>query len=81
MPTIDLKQWLRERGMDFDWAKQTAEHLKESYPHLYVVLQKHADVLGQLEAMALIHDVQQKKFPPEPEFHMKVEVKLAQDSV
>jgi hypothetical protein len=81
MPIIDLKQWLRERGIEFEHAKKLAEQLKIAYPHLYLVLQQNQDVLGQLEAMALIHDIQQKKFPPEVEFHMKVETKLLDASV
>jgi hypothetical protein len=62
---IDLKKWLEERGVPFDWAQGVASCIKERYPVLSEALKAHRDVRCELEAIVLIRDTMTRQFPPE----------------
>ena len=66
MAETSPKEWLEGRGVDFNWARKTAEQIKTRYPRVHMVFKNHREVEVELEFMVLIHDVMNRKFPTQP---------------
>ena len=62
--TLDLKDWLRVRNVDPEWAVKLADMLKLHYPSLVTAVKAHKDVIGELELVKLVSDVLDGRFPP-----------------
>jgi len=62
--TIDLKDWLRTRNVDPEWATKLAGMLKLHYPSLVEAVKAHKNIIGELELVKLVSDVLDGRFPP-----------------
>lgn len=61
---VDVNEWLHGQGIPRTYADNVVEFVKKKYPILSQALKSYKDVVGELELVALVKDVQTGKLPP-----------------